>query len=406
MAAYNWFRVYHGTMSDPKWPLIARRSGQAVGTVVAIWMAILEFASQHETRGSLEGFCSEEIDALYGYEEGTTQSVFKAMESRGIIEGGMLVAWDKRQGTRATSASTDNGGAPMTPAERSRRYRERQREQRDVTKRDEMRDETFHNVTQRDNGVLQRDETQRDVTKRADKIREDKKREDLDLPPYIPPTPDADAPASESEGEVPSWLNEPPLPENEMPLPEEASPQEPEVHLQAEPQKPTPKPKSKRKKANLRPDDFEAVWAAYPARPNAPDGGKGNKERARKIWDALCAKNELPDVETLLATLEWQKQTQSWQNGYIHNFSKYLDDGMWKTPKPANFTPYSRAAPQQNRFGQGQPYRGKPTGDELKKSLDDSLDASLDYLYGPEDSAETVYDASISPFGALPTAES
>ena len=233
-------------------------------------------------------------------------------------------------------------------------------------------------------------------------------RENLDLPPYIPPTPDADAPAeeSESEGEVPTWLNEPPLPESEMPLPEEASPQEPEVHLQAEPQKPTPKPKSKRKKADLRAEDFEAVWQAYPARPNSPDGGKGSKEAARKAWDKLCKANELPELDALLATLAWQKQTQKWQDGYIENFSKYLAEGHWKVEKPANFNPNARAAPQQNRFGQGQPYRGKPTATDIAEANKANLDTAMSYLFGPDASAETVYDATVvSPFDALPAAE-
>ena len=31
----NWFRWYHGSVSDGKWPLIAKRSGRRVGEVVA-----------------------------------------------------------------------------------------------------------------------------------------------------------------------------------------------------------------------------------------------------------------------------------------------------------------------------------------------------------------------------------
>ena len=58
----NWFRWYHGSSCDTKWPWVARRSGQCVGTVVAVWSALLEHASQNEERGSVDGFNCEEID--------------------------------------------------------------------------------------------------------------------------------------------------------------------------------------------------------------------------------------------------------------------------------------------------------------------------------------------------------
>lgn len=59
-----WFRLHEGAYADAKWPIIARKSNTNVGTVVSIWIALLDYASQHETRGSLEGFDPETIDAL------------------------------------------------------------------------------------------------------------------------------------------------------------------------------------------------------------------------------------------------------------------------------------------------------------------------------------------------------
>ena len=87
----EWFRWYHGAISDPKWPLIARKSGQNIGTVVSIWAAILEYASQSEPRGSIEGFDYETIDALFGYEDGTTETVFSAMIAKGLIKNGCII---------------------------------------------------------------------------------------------------------------------------------------------------------------------------------------------------------------------------------------------------------------------------------------------------------------------------
>ena len=48
--AYNWLKWFHGAVADDKWPLIARKSGQPVAVVVAVWAALLECASQAEDR--------------------------------------------------------------------------------------------------------------------------------------------------------------------------------------------------------------------------------------------------------------------------------------------------------------------------------------------------------------------
>lgn len=93
MASYSWFRVHHGMVSDPKWPLIARRSGHKKGTVVAVWAALLDFASQNEERGSIAGFDSEVIDALYDVEDGTTEAIVKAMKAQGLIVENRIVSW-------------------------------------------------------------------------------------------------------------------------------------------------------------------------------------------------------------------------------------------------------------------------------------------------------------------------
>jgi len=112
----EWFRWYHGAISDPKWPLIAKKSGQNIGTVVSIWAAILEHASQNAERGSVVGFDPEAIDALYGYEDGTTVTVCNAMKRHGVLhETEHIISWEKRQPKRERE---DNS------AERVRKFRE------------------------------------------------------------------------------------------------------------------------------------------------------------------------------------------------------------------------------------------------------------------------------------------
>ena len=114
----EWYRAYHGACSDAKWPIVARKAKVSVGVVVSVWFALLESASQASERGSVENFDPETVDALYGYEDGTTAAVFSAMLEKGLICDGRICAWDKRQPKRERE---DNSAA------RVRQFREKQR---------------------------------------------------------------------------------------------------------------------------------------------------------------------------------------------------------------------------------------------------------------------------------------
>ena len=98
----EWFRWYHGAISDDKWPLIARRSGQSVAVVIAVWAGLLECASQSEVRGCVEEFDPESMDAMLGLENGTCQAVLNALSQgkRPRIENNHIVNWAKRQPQR------------------------------------------------------------------------------------------------------------------------------------------------------------------------------------------------------------------------------------------------------------------------------------------------------------------
>lgn len=91
----EWLRWYHGAISDDKWPLIARKSGQPVAIVIAIWAALLECASQADDRGSIDAFDPESVDALLQLEDGTAQAVVDAMEAKGLLEEGRIANWNK-----------------------------------------------------------------------------------------------------------------------------------------------------------------------------------------------------------------------------------------------------------------------------------------------------------------------
>ena len=117
----EWFRVYHGMVSDDKWSLIARKSGQPRAFVVAVWAMLLEIASQDEERGNVEAFDPEVADALFDMPDGAAQAIYDALCSgkNPRIAGGCILSWEKRQPQRERE---DSGSA-----ERVRRHRERKR---------------------------------------------------------------------------------------------------------------------------------------------------------------------------------------------------------------------------------------------------------------------------------------
>lgn len=96
----DWFRWYHGSVTDPKFRLISHKSDQTVAVVVAVWACLLEAASQAQQRGQLEGFDPESTDCLLELPDGTTSQVLAAMSQRGLISGTSIVSWEKRQPKR------------------------------------------------------------------------------------------------------------------------------------------------------------------------------------------------------------------------------------------------------------------------------------------------------------------
>ena len=141
----DWFRWHHGSVTDPKFQLVARKSKQALASVIAVWAFVLEQASASEERGTFGSIDGEAIDCLLGLEDGATAAILAAMGERGLVEDGSVSAWEKRQPKRER---TDN-----TNTERSRAYRAKQHqaaqnseEQRHATP--EISDATPCNATQ------------------------------------------------------------------------------------------------------------------------------------------------------------------------------------------------------------------------------------------------------------------
>jgi hypothetical protein len=166
MADMHWFRWHHGTVTDPKFGLIAKKAGASVAEVIAIWAYLLEAASASEERGHPGTPDFESIDFALGVQDGTTQRIHGLMQDRALIDSdtGRLAAWEKRQPKR--ERDDDNG------TERKRRQRER--EGASVTAAVPPSHTESISVTPCH-------ATSRQVTPRGEERREDKK-----TPPYPP----------------------------------------------------------------------------------------------------------------------------------------------------------------------------------------------------------------------------
>lgn len=101
----EWYRVYHGMPNDPKLQVIAKRSGQPMSAVVAVWVSLLDAASQHDPRGVVE-IDPEEIAVIQDIELVAVQAIIKALYAKGMLnEQNRLTGWDKRQYENSTERS-------------------------------------------------------------------------------------------------------------------------------------------------------------------------------------------------------------------------------------------------------------------------------------------------------------
>ena len=119
----EWYRAYHGMPHDPKLQVIAKRTGQPMAVVVAVWVSILDAASQHDPRGVFE-VDPEEIAVIQHVELDAVLAILQVFRDKKMLdEDGHLTAWDKRQHTTST--------------ERMKKHRDKKK--RDVTGSDKKK---------------------------------------------------------------------------------------------------------------------------------------------------------------------------------------------------------------------------------------------------------------------------
>ncbi len=128
----DWVRLWHDMPTDPKWRGIARRSGQRIGDVIAVFNFMMVNASANANeRGRTHNMFADDIACALDIETEAVQAIFDAMMGKVWDGEGRLTGWQKRQPKREDSS-----------AERAKRWRdERKRTQANASERPETETE-------------------------------------------------------------------------------------------------------------------------------------------------------------------------------------------------------------------------------------------------------------------------
>lgn len=149
----NWWKAHHDISTDRKYAVVQRRIKKIVtdsnalltvtdrdhivteahgvtrAEILAVWVFLIDFASQNPHRGSIEGLEVDEVAVSLDLSDDTVQSIIDGLKWKGMITGNLLTAFDKRQPIN-----------DRTGAERQKRLRDKKRAT--VTDSNALRDVT------------------------------------------------------------------------------------------------------------------------------------------------------------------------------------------------------------------------------------------------------------------------
>ncbi|KMS58771.1 hypothetical protein [Sphingobium cupriresistens] len=117
----SWVRLWLDMPTDPKWRVIARKSGQPLPCVIALFTLMLTEGAKAAKPGTVAGLSVEDAAAALDMDEDAVSSIIAAMDGRVILDG-RLTGWEKRQ--------------PKREDDSSQRVKKHRAEKRDASKRD------------------------------------------------------------------------------------------------------------------------------------------------------------------------------------------------------------------------------------------------------------------------------
>lgn len=144
--ANSWLRLWHDMPNDPKWRTIARKSGQSIGDVIAVYLHVLVNASNASEQGVTQcddcergrtlNLSPDDIASSLDIETEQVEQILGAMQGK-VLEGDHVTGWSKRQPIR------EDDSAARTKAWRERKRAEKLAQEqganankRSVTQRD------------------------------------------------------------------------------------------------------------------------------------------------------------------------------------------------------------------------------------------------------------------------------
>jgi hypothetical protein len=114
----HWVRLWEDMPTDPKWRVIARRSGRPIAEVLSVFCFMLTNAGASRERGTLDGWNDEDVGAALDMDAEHVAAIREAMQGK-TLDGDRLTGWDRRQAKR--EREDDNS------TERVKAHRERKR---------------------------------------------------------------------------------------------------------------------------------------------------------------------------------------------------------------------------------------------------------------------------------------
>lgn len=99
----DWVRLWHDMPTDPKWRVIARKSGQPLPCVLAVFTLMLTNASSNSNqRGCLLAWDNEDAGAALDMGAEEIEAIYDAMQGK-VLDGDHLTGWERRQPKREDS---------------------------------------------------------------------------------------------------------------------------------------------------------------------------------------------------------------------------------------------------------------------------------------------------------------
>lgn len=120
----EWFRWFEGSTTDPKFAVVARRSGQPVAFVIAVWAQILERASASKERGCIDGYDCEGADVSLGLPDGAACAIVQALKDKGLIDEYRVCKWEQRQPKRERDPEPSGSSTGRVKDHRARKQKE------------------------------------------------------------------------------------------------------------------------------------------------------------------------------------------------------------------------------------------------------------------------------------------